>query len=114
MLKQFYEKALPTQGVYCITSIGTDKKVTNKFAETLDGVFEQIEKFKSKQLNTFVALGTFDGYSRKADDCLFVRSFFIDLDVGTGKDYTLFALTDGVVKFDQKSKRINVDVAAAN
>jgi hypothetical protein len=87
MLKQFYEKALPTQGVYCITSIRTDKKVTNKFSETLDGVFEQIEKFKSNQLNTFVALGTFDGYSRKADDCLFMRSFFIDLDVGAEKDY---------------------------
>jgi hypothetical protein len=87
MLKQFYEKALPTQGVYCITSIGTDKKVTNKFSETLDGVFEQIEKFKSKQLNTFVALGTFDGYSRKATDSLFLRSFFIDLDVGGGNKY---------------------------
>ena len=87
MLKQFYEKALPTQGVYCITSIETNKKVSNKFAETLDGVFEQIEKFKLKQLNTFVALGTFDGYSRKAEDCLFMRSFFIDLDVGAKKDY---------------------------
>lgn len=87
MLKQFYEKALPTQGVYCITSIGTDKKVTNKFSETLDGVFEQIETLKSKQLNTFVALGTFDGYSRKADDCVFMRSFFIDLDVGPNKEY---------------------------
>ena len=87
MLKQFYEKALPSQGVYCITSIGSDKKVTNKFAETLDGVFEQIERFKAKQLNTFVALGTFDGFSRKADDCLFVRSFFIDLDVGETKEY---------------------------
>ena len=87
MLKQFYEKALPTQGVYCITSIGTDKKVSNKFAETLDDVFAQIETFKKKGANTFVALGTFEGYSRKADDCLFVRSFFIDLDVGAGKDY---------------------------
>ena len=87
MLKQFYEKALPTQGVYCITSIGTDKKVSNKFAETLDDVFAQIETFKKKGANTFVALGTFEGYSRKADDCLFVRSFFIDLDVGAEKDY---------------------------
>ena len=87
MLKQFYEKALPTQGVYCITSIGTDKKVSNKFAETLDDVFAQIETFKKKKANTFVALGTFEGYSRKADDCLFVRSFFIDLDVGAEKDY---------------------------
>jgi large subunit ribosomal protein L27 len=32
--------------------------------------------------------------------------------VGQGKDYTLFALVDGVVKFDQDSRRINVDVAA--
>ena len=28
--------------------------------------------------------------------------------VGQGKDYTLFALTDGVVEFDRKGRRINV------
>lgn len=28
--------------------------------------------------------------------------------VGTGNDYTLFALVDGKVKFDQKGRRINV------
>lgn len=28
--------------------------------------------------------------------------------VGQGKDYTLFALTDGVVMFDRKGRRINV------
>ena len=33
--------------------------------------------------------------------------------VGPGKDYTLFALTDGVVEFDRKGRRINV-VAASN
>ena len=33
--------------------------------------------------------------------------------VGQGKDYTLFALTTGVVKFDRKGRRINV-VAEAN
>ena len=33
--------------------------------------------------------------------------------VGQGKDYTLFALTDGVVEFDRKGRRINV-VAASN
>ena len=31
--------------------------------------------------------------------------------VGQGNDYTLFALTDGVVKFDRKGRRINVVVA---
>ncbi|MAT16474.1 MAG: 50S ribosomal protein L27 [Planctomyces sp.] len=36
--------------------------------------------------------------------------------VGMGKDYTLFALEDGEVYFDQQGRRINVKVveAAAN
>lgn len=28
--------------------------------------------------------------------------------VGRGSDYTLFALVDGVVKFDQEGRRVNV------
>lgn len=28
--------------------------------------------------------------------------------VGQGSDYTLFALVDGVVKFDRKGRRVNV------
>jgi large subunit ribosomal protein L27 len=28
--------------------------------------------------------------------------------VGQGKDYTLFALSDGIVKFDRQGRRINV------
>jgi len=30
--------------------------------------------------------------------------------VGTGKDYTLFALVEGVVRFDQEGRRVNVDL----
>jgi hypothetical protein len=86
MLKQFYEKALPSQGVYCVSGL-SNGRMANRFAETLDGVLEEIEKFKGKKSDVFVALGTFEGYSRKADDCLFVRSFFIDLDVGEGKEF---------------------------
>ena len=33
--------------------------------------------------------------------------------VGQGNDYTLYALVDGVVKFDQKGRRINVLAADA-
>lgn len=29
--------------------------------------------------------------------------------VGQGKDFTLFALVDGKVKFDQKGRRVNID-----
>ncbi len=34
--------------------------------------------------------------------------------VGTGKDWTLFALKDGAVKFDQNGRRVNIVAAAAN
>jgi large subunit ribosomal protein L27 len=40
-------------------------------------------------------------------------SFKPGSNVGCGKDFTLFALTDGIVKFDlnnQKQKRINIIV----
>ena len=34
--------------------------------------------------------------------------------VGTGSDYTLFALVDGSVVFDQGGRRINVIASASN
>ena len=45
--------------------------------------------------------------------------FVAGLNVGTGRDWTLFALTDGKVKFDKDSRRVNVtplpaESAAAN
>lgn len=39
--------------------------------------------------------------------------FHAGKNVGTGKDYTLFALVDGVVKFDREGRRINVMAPAA-
>ena len=39
--------------------------------------------------------------------------FHAGRNVGTGKDYTLFALIDGVVKFDQEGRRVNIEVQAA-
>ena len=34
--------------------------------------------------------------------------FHAGTNVGQGKDYTLFALVDGVVQFDRKGRRVNV------
>jgi large subunit ribosomal protein L27 len=33
--------------------------------------------------------------------------------VGLGKDYTIFALVDGHVRFDREGRRVNVDALAA-
>jgi large subunit ribosomal protein L27 len=34
--------------------------------------------------------------------------------VGLGRDYTIFALVDGRVKFDRNSRRVNVEPVSAN
>ena len=33
--------------------------------------------------------------------------------VGLGRDYTIFALVDGIVRFDREGRRVNVDAAPA-
>jgi hypothetical protein len=78
---------LPSQGVYCVTSIDNNKNARNRFAESLDGLVQLIQELKQSHVNIFVAPGSFIGHSRKADSAAFLRSFFIDLDVGVGKDY---------------------------
>ena len=40
--------------------------------------------------------------------------FLAGINVGVGRDWTLFALKDGAVKFDKNSRRINIVPAAAN
>jgi len=40
--------------------------------------------------------------------------FHAGRNVGQGKDYTLFSLVEGIVRFDQEGRRINVDLAGQN
>jgi large subunit ribosomal protein L27 len=42
------------------------------------------------------------------------NKFHPGLNVGQGKDFTLFALVDGQVMFDRKGRRINVMQVEAN
>ena len=39
--------------------------------------------------------------------------FVAGANVGTGRDWTLFALKDGHVKFDKESRRVNIVAEAA-
>ena len=89
MLREFYGKVLPTQGVYCVTGIDSSSdtpRVKNYFAESIEGMFEHLQTVNKKQQNAFVALSTFTGFSRKADDAVYCKSFFIDLDVGDDEE----------------------------
>lgn len=40
--------------------------------------------------------------------------FLPGLNVGLGRDYTIFALIEGRVKFDRNGRRVNVEPASAN
>lgn len=87
MLKQFYEKVLPTQGVYCASGITKEGQITTRYAETLDSLIDIVKGLKQKNLNVYVTPGSYNGFSRKGANCVYVKSFFIDLDVGEKKDY---------------------------
>jgi hypothetical protein len=85
MRKQFYEKVLPSQGVYCVTEISKDKKVINRFASSLDEVETLVEEISAAGKNVFIALSSFSGHSRMSDYAAYCRSFFVDLDVKADK-----------------------------
>ncbi|HEU0209112.1 MAG TPA: 50S ribosomal protein L27 [Candidatus Udaeobacter sp.] len=40
--------------------------------------------------------------------------FFPGKNVGLGRDYTIFALVDGSVRFDRRGRRVNVDPIASS
>jgi large subunit ribosomal protein L27 len=40
--------------------------------------------------------------------------FVAGSNVGTGRDWTLFALTEGKVRFDKQGKRVNIDPVPAS
>ncbi|MDB0064324.1 DUF927 domain-containing protein [Gammaproteobacteria bacterium] len=87
MINQFYTKALPTEGVYCVADINpTTKRTRHKFIESIDDLVKTIDSL-SASTNVFVAMSSFKGHSRKADQASYGRSFFVDLDVGEGKGY---------------------------
>jgi hypothetical protein len=85
MRKQFYEKVLPSQGVYCVTEITVDKKVVNRFAESLDDVECLVDESNVAGNNVFIALSSFSGHSRMSNFATHCRSFFVDLDVKPDK-----------------------------
>ena len=80
-MKEFYEKVLPSHGVYCVAAIDPEGNITSRFEETSADVCQAVEELREKHVNVFVAPGSFNSHSRKANSCC-LRSFFLDLDVG--------------------------------
>jgi hypothetical protein len=90
----FLESVLPSQGKYCAVAI--DDRAPDKskairgqyFVDTLDELQHTTEQITGRSQGAFFALATFnDNESRKADDALYLRSLFLDIDCGPTKHY---------------------------
>lgn len=86
MRKQFYEKALPTQGVYCVALIHAEtKKTRHEFVYSVEELETALQRHSEQsEYNVYVSPCSFKNSSRTAGNAAFGRSFFIDLDVNHG------------------------------
>ena len=86
-MTDFLSSVLPTQGMYCTVGI-RNGLIKQNFHATVDDVEAIGTGLVGSGIDAYFALATFhDGSRRKADNAAFLRSFFLDLDCGTGKPY---------------------------
>lgn len=85
--REFLGTLLSGEGNYCITGV-TEDTVRQVFFEDINDAVECAYRFDRSGLNAYFALATFHtGASRKHDNVKELKTFFLDLDCGVGKDY---------------------------
>ena len=86
MRKQFYEKALPTQGIYCVALIHAETKRTrHEYVYDISELEEVLGRYSTQnEYNVYVAPCSFQDESRNSANAAYGRSFFVDLDVNHG------------------------------
>ena len=86
-MTDFLDSILPTQGVYCVVGIKS-KLAAPSFHNSTADVDAAATSLDSHGSDAYFALASFkDNSSRKVENALYMRSFFIDLDCGPGKPY---------------------------
>ncbi len=87
MNKQFFEKIFPSQGNLCIAAIRPEDGVTiPRFPADVETALTVAQNFIDKKFNVYFTPGTYSGNRRRQAECLYVKSFFLDLDVEHGKN----------------------------
>ena len=85
--KTFLENVLGSDGYYSVLAFNNERRI-QKFYDSIDAVIHAANNLDTQKLNTFYGLATFkDGNSRKSENVQHLKSFFLDLDCGEGKDY---------------------------
>lgn len=83
----FFEKLLPSQGLVCVAQALT-KGFRHYFYEDREAAIKQIEALDKQGHTVYLAQATFKtDENRKQVNALALKSFFLDIDCGEGKDY---------------------------
>lgn len=83
----FFHTVLGDEGWYCVFA-AKDGKVKQKFYEDIKYIEKVAGQFDDSEYDTYFSLATFEEPgSRKVDNALYLKSFFIDLDCGENKEY---------------------------
>lgn len=93
MEHEFFQNVLAANGRYCVAFIKGDV-VRQKFSEYLGDLLEDAAEADNDGSDAYFALATFgDDGSRTAANAQYMRSLFLDIDCGAGKEYP--TLQDG-------------------
>lgn len=86
-LLDFLKLVLPTKGHYCWVTI-QNKRVVQGFLPTVEALSSKLLEENSKGKDTYFACSSFkEPGSRKSDNVLLTKSFWLDIDAGNGKPY---------------------------
>jgi hypothetical protein len=104
----FLADILPDEGQRCVIAISQGEPPRQRFFATNEEAAQAALHISKAGRNAFFGCATFNGNSRRAEDAVAVKSFWLDIDCGEGKPYPTwraglaalkeFLLTTGLVK----------------
>ena len=86
-IKDFLSTVLADEGEYCVVGIKSGV-VQQQFFTDLDAAARAAKHFDSKGGDVYAALATFSSSTRKVSEVRQLKSFFLDLDCGEGKEFS--------------------------
>ena len=83
--RQFLDTVLGNEGFYC--TVGMKEGIKAKFSKTKEEALVHIDAANKEDNNVYVALATFKTEKREKNNVEQLKTIFLDIDCGEGKDY---------------------------
>ena len=99
--RQFLDTVLGSEGFYC--TVGMKDGINVKFSETKEDALAHINTANKNDNNVYVALATFKTEKREKNNVKQLKTLFLDIDCGEGKDYP--AKTEAYTALKEFTKR---------